>query len=402
MACLSSRQCAPVSLVCDLVAHECVECVAQADCLLADRRRDNHNLFVQRDRFLALLATTRFNRRVMRAPGESAMVLLRALARAGGAMGVDPRSLCSRLGLPPARLEEDDSVPTLLLAKAWLLAPELSGDPLFGLHAGEQAELGSYDVLDYLFFTSPTLEDALRSTEQFQRVLSDIWRVELIVEPEVAYFRHWVPNEYVEPLWHAWDFFFAGSLKRVRSALGEPVVPRAVRLMHAPVEPQAEYERCFGRPVVFGHAVGEFVFERSLLARPLLSSNPSLHRLVRRHAMDLLAHVRSDQDLLVRARALLPELIAQPRLSVSAVAARLGVSPRTLQRALGQHDTSYKQVLDRYREELSVRRLEAGTLSIGEVALSVGFESQAAFTRAFRRWRGASPSEFQRAARARG
>lgn len=334
------------------------------------------------------------------------MVLLRALVRSASAMGVDPRTLCARLELAPARLEEDDAVPTLVLAKAWLLAPELSGDPLFGLHAGAHAELGAYDVLDYLFFTSATLEQGLRATEQFQRVLSELWRVELITGDDpragrVAYFRHWVPNDYVQPLWHAWDYFVAGALHRVRSALGDAVAPRLVRLMHAPVEPRDEYERCFGCPVEFGHPVGELVFDRALLSRPLLSSNPSLHRIVRRHAQDLLARVRSDHDVLARARALLPSLIGDPALTSAALAARLGVSVRSLQRSLAERGTTYKELVDGAREELSVRSLEAGTSSVQEIALSVGFESQAAFTRAFRRWRGQSPTEYQRAARAR-
>jgi AraC-like DNA-binding protein len=329
------------------------------------------------------------------------MVLLRALIRAADAMGVDPRVFCARLDLGMARVEEDASVPTLLLARAWLLAPELSGDPLFGLHAGEHAELGAYDVLDYLFYTSATLEQALRSTEQFQRVLSDIWRVELIVEPDVARFRHWVPDDYVQPLWHAWDYFFSGSFKRVRAVLGPGVVPRAVRMMHAPAEPRAEYERCFGCAVEFDQPIGEFVFDAAILKQPLLSSNPSLHRVVRRHAHELLARVSSDRDLLVRARTLLPDLLPDRRLSLAMLAVRLGVSTRTLQRGLGEHGTGYKQLIDQVREELAVRRLEPATLSVQEVATSLGFDSQASFTRAFRRWRGESPTAFQKAAKAR-
>lgn len=329
------------------------------------------------------------------------MVLLRALVRAAAASGVDADVLCARLDLRPTQLEEDVSVPTILLARAWHLAPELSGDALFGLHAGQRAELGAYDVLDYLFFTAPTLERALRSTEEFQRILSDIWRVELLVERDVARFRHWVPADYVEPLFHAWDYFFSGALARVRSALGQDVAPRAVRLMHRRVDPVAEYERCFGCPVEFEQPIGEFVFDASLLARTLVSSSPSLHRLVRRHAQDLLGRTRSDLDVLVRARAVLPELVSDPRLSIATLAARLGVSARTLQRELAEHGTSYKELLDKAREDRSVRSLEAGVLTVQEIAVSVGFESQAAFTRAFRRWRGETPTAFQRRARAR-
>jgi len=91
------------------------------------------------------------------------------------------------------------------MAQAWQVAPELSGDPLFGLHAGEHTEIGSYDILDYLFLTSATLGDACRALEHYHRIVSEIWRLDLLVDGDVARFRQWVPADFVEPLRHAWD-----------------------------------------------------------------------------------------------------------------------------------------------------------------------------------------------------
>ena len=92
------------------------------------------------------------------------------------------------------------------MAQAWQVAPELSGDPLFGLHAGEHAEFGSYDILDYLFLTSATLGDACRALAHYHRIVSEIWRLDLVVDGDTVRFRQWVPAHFVEPLRHAWDF----------------------------------------------------------------------------------------------------------------------------------------------------------------------------------------------------
>src|SRR5258705_5810492 len=155
----------------------------------------------------------------MRAAGTSAMVLLRGLVHAASAVGVVPPTLLARIGVTEQELERDTSIPTRVFAQAWQVAPELSGDPFFGLHAGQHAELGSYDILDYLFLTSATLGDACRALERYYRIVTEIWRIDLLVEGEVARFRHAVQADYVEPLWHAWDYFFSGSLKRIRGAL---------------------------------------------------------------------------------------------------------------------------------------------------------------------------------------
>ncbi len=325
------------------------------------------------------------------------MVLLRALTRSAKALGVAPGELCSRVGVTSAQLEIDTSIPTVVLAQAWGLAPEMSGDPFFGLHAGQHAELGSYDVLDYLFLTAPTLGDGCRAVERYYRVITDIWRIGLVVDGGVARFQHWIAPSWVEPLVHAWDYFFSGAFKRFRAATTGDFHPRVVRLMRSAPSDAREHEALFGCPVEFAQPVGEFVFGAELLSLPLVSANFALHRLVRRHADDLLARVPSERDLLDRARRLIPDLLSDSSLSLATLATRLGVGERTLQRALGEQGLTYQRLIDRMREEHAVRELEAGALSMQEIAFSVGFNGPAAFTRAFKRWRGVSPTEFRRA-----
>ena len=334
----------------------------------------------------------------MRVTGTSAMVLLRGLVYAAEAVGVDRAQLLARVGVTNEELERDISVATPVMAKAWQVAPELSGDPHFGLHAGEHAEIGSYDLLDYLFLTSATLGDACRALERYHRIVSEIWRLDLLVEPPLARFRLLVPPDFIEPLRHAWDYFFVGALKRIRGALPPAgLAPREVHLMQAAPADASEYERVLGCRVTFGHPIGEFVFDASYLEVRLLSSNPTLHRLVRRHADELLARVPSDQDLLLRAQTLLPMLLKDPALSLASLAEQLGVGERTLQRKLAEHNITYKQLVQRTREEQAMRGLESGALSVQQLAYELGFSSTAAFSRAFKRWLGASPSEWQEA-----
>jgi AraC-like DNA-binding protein len=322
------------------------------------------------------------------------MVLLRGLVHAASTVGVDRDALLGRIGVAVEALEHDTSIPTPVFAHAWHVAPELSGDPLFGLHAGEHAELGSYDILDYLFLTSATLGDACRALERYYPIVTEVWKLDLIVDGELARFRLWVPPEVVEPLRHAWDYFFSGSFKRIRSALAG-AKPLAVHLMRSAPDDASEYERVFDCPVTFGHPVGEFVFDAPLLDRRLATANATLHRLVRRHAEELLARVPGERDLLARATALLPALLDRHGLSLAHLADELGVGERNLQRKLAEHGITYKELVQRVREEQALRGLEARAVTVQELAYTLGFASTAAFSRAFKRWRGVSPSEWQ-------
>ncbi|GAB3466035.1 AraC family transcriptional regulator ligand-binding domain-containing protein [Kineococcus endophyticus] len=82
-----------------------------------------------------------------------------------------------------------------------------------------------------------------------------------------------------------------------------------------------------------------------------------------------------------------------------AVAARLRCSRSTLFRRLREEGTSYRQVLDDLRRELATSYLQAGRVSVAEVAYLVGFFEAAAFTRTFRRWTGTTPGAYRALAR---
>ena len=83
---------------------------------------------------------------------------------------------------------------------------------------------------------------------------------------------------------------------------------------------------------------------------------------------------------------------------VDAVARRLGTSARTLQRRLEVEGTSFARLVDEVRRERAEAFLRANDVSVAEVSWLVGFSEQSAFTRAFRRWTGSSPTEFRRGA----
>jgi AraC-like DNA-binding protein len=70
-------------------------------------------------------------------------------------------------------------------------------------------------------------------------------------------------------------------------------------------------------------------------------------------------------------------------------------SPRTLQRRLAQERTNWRSVVDRARFEASDRLLSNSSLSLVEIATTLGYSDHAHFTRAFHRWTGEAPSVYR-------
>lgn len=90
---------------------------------------------------------------------------------------------------------------------------------------------------------------------------------------------------------------------------------------------------------------------------------------------------------------ILQQLPQAPRLT--GAASRLNMSSRTLQRALQQADTSFRELVSQCRHQLAQQYLQDASLSLQQIAYQLGFEEQSSFQKAFKCWQGCSPGAFR-------
>jgi AraC-like DNA-binding protein len=90
----------------------------------------------------------------------------------------------------------------------------------------------------------------------------------------------------------------------------------------------------------------------------------------------------------------LEPLLASGEVGIERLARGLGYSRQTLYRRLKVEGITYEQLLDGLRRRLALRFMSDG-LSVKDAAYRLGFSDPAAFSRAFKRWTGSSPSDMR-------
>lgn len=172
--------------------------------------------------------------------------------------------------------------------------------------------------------------------------------------------------------------------------------PKAIRFTHAEPSYRAEYDRIFDMPLEFNSSMNAIMFGEELLSVRVTPPNEYISRLVNREAEALLERLNNSATMRGRVEELLAPMLHTGAANVEIIAGKLGVSRQTLFRKLKAEGVTFEEILDSLRYRLALRFLKNEKITVNETAYRVGFSDAAAFSRAFKRWSGASPSLSQK------
>jgi AraC-like DNA-binding protein len=321
---------------------------------------------------------------------------VRATLGAAKALGLDPRALADAHGVADALTDVDARFPHAAWLGLWRDMERATRNDSIGLDAAERLPWGHFEVIDYLVGTSDDFETALRRFERYFALVST--GVAHVLEDHgdsVHLVRRYAPACYTRMLAPA-EFAFANIVLRTRRALGAPWCPRVVRFASPAPASDAARRRLFGCPVSFDATESVIVIDRPTLALRMQSPDPSLRAILERHADILLERLGSEAHPVGRTRRVILQGLRDGEVSIERTARRLGMSVRTLQRALRGSGHTFNDLVDESRRELARRYLGDPTLSIQEIAHLLAFGDLRGFYRAFQRWEGTTPAELRK------
>ena len=306
--------------------------------------------------------------------------------------GLDAVAIAGQAGIdlaaipePSARIEVD-RIDALLERVLPLIQ-----DPAFGLQAARCWHPTNLGVLGHAWITSSTLRSGLNRMARYNRLVGErgVTTVEDVRQGIKVSFH----DNRDDPVMAAVvaDTAMSILLDMCRMNAGAALRPVRASLRRSRPAAGDVYERFFGCPVRFGAEENAFVLASADVDRLLPSSNRQLASMFDRMLAEEVARL-DKADVVARCKAALLENLCSGEISEEDTAKRLHMSPRTLQRKLSQAGTTYLQLVDATRREVALRYIHDPMLSITDITFLLGFSYPSAFTRAYKRWTGKTPT----------
>lgn len=329
-------------------------------------------------------------------PTDVLPVASRALVAACRSLGVDTASLLARAGVSPAALDDPDArLPAANADAIWREAFAATGDARLSLHAAEATPFGAFPALDYLVAASATVGEGLERAARYFPLVDPRGRldVERSRGAVAVVFRGAGVGALPAP---AQEYTLAVIHARIGHVAAAPVSLVEVRFAFPRPSAAGEHARVFGLTPRFAAKDAALVLSREAWDTPTRNPDAALSIALDEHTRRRAAAI-AEGDVVGRVRAAIMQDLPGREPSLAAAARRLAWSRRSLQRRLEAHGTTFADLVAAVRREHAEALLADRGVSIAEVSWLVGFSEQSAFTRAFRRWTGRSPSAFRQA-----
>jgi AraC-like DNA-binding protein len=321
---------------------------------------------------------------------------LSQFVRRAESVGIARAELLTHAGVSEGQLADPDArVPLDALYATLEMMSDASGDPLAHMRVINDFDLAALDALAFVVMTSATLGAGIDAMLRHQHVFNDGERYDLEERGGWAklWYRPWGPKRRAHALMS--EMFAVDVLVNGAAMTGGAKFERArVLLPHAAPRARTEHRALLGGVAAeFGKPRCEVWLRRKDLARPIAAPGQEAVCAFFERRLEERVRVLPARTIGGRTRDL---LLREPELAgdASAVAKRLRLSVRTLQRRLAEEQTSVRVLADEVRRARALPLLESGH-SIAEIAYVLGYSEASVFHRAFRRWTGTTPETYR-------
>jgi AraC-like DNA-binding protein len=334
-------------------------------------------------------------------PSTVSAVFVRSALQALGA--AQRAAVLREAGITPAAAQAPDGrVPAAAFGTLWMAVAKLLDDEFFGLDA-RRMKVGSFAMLCHALAGERQLGAGLKAALRYFNLFFDDLSAQVRVaggqagivlanriavdRPDARRFA----DETLLVMLHGVLCWLAGRrVPLARLDWGHPRPPHA-----------EEYRRMFSPVLRFDAPTTAVWFDARLLQAEVQVDAASLRAFLRDAPQSVFLKQVASGGLSDRVRRQCRQALGQGEAlpTLQQLAERLALSPATLRRRLETEGSTWQQLKDAVRRELSMQLLAERDLTVDEIADRLGFNDASTFYRAFRKWTGQAPGAWRAQAR---
>ena len=272
------------------------------------------------------------------------------------------------------------------------------GNPHLGLSVGEKFRIATYTDLGNILAFCKDIEEAAYINKRYSSLVHTLGVPHVRKEnldggPKDTFI--WEPNfpksEY-QRFYKVTEFVISNyftSLNWLAWGFGSGVVE--VHLAHAPSAPMDVYEELTGCKVRFGMDCYRLIMAENIMNRPLPTANAHQLNILKAKQDVILNAFNETNNLITRVEGAILNIIRDQKPNIEIIANNLKFNERTMKRHLKDQSTTYREILERVKRRMCDELLDDG-MKLAQIAQTLWYSDQAAFTRAYKKWHGVTPS----------
>lgn len=275
-------------------------------------------------------------------------------------------------------------------------AENMLGKSGIGVKIGQEFRPQTFRDIGYVAVSCKNIEQALTLNRRYQKLTQEIGKTQLTFDGASASIV-WTPYlndcEYMRPVTDAvFSGYFTMGLWMAWTNAGR--VMSEVQFKHDRIPYADLFAEKFNCDVVFNAPVNAMVFDAKIATRPLPQYNPQLVKAVSLRLDRALAQFDSPRLVQDEVYNTIEALLPSCTPTIIEVARLMGLSERTLRRRLSLENISFRELLQKVRQDSCDIHLRDHNISLTNLAHQLGYSEQSAFTHAFRSWYNMTPKQY--------
>jgi AraC-like DNA-binding protein len=313
-------------------------------------------------------------------------------------LGIDGPALIAGAGLnQDSTASPDNIISFAAFLDVLAAARKVSGLQHIGLMLAERQSMSVLGPLGFAIAHAPNVREAIGELNEYIHLHNTGNSVRLVTEGEIAMWRLEVLLTGRPGTNQHEDLALSIAVGILRSLLGRDWSPELVTLQRRAPMNTAPYRQAFPCAVEFEAEHSQVVFDCNVLDTTIAQSNSQLYAILNSHLRGLDASGK--RDYATEVQQIILHAMKSGECTLPRVAHMLGTSQRSLQRRLALEGRTFRDELETVRGRVAMHYLEETTIPLTSVSMTLGYSNLAAFSHAFRKMTGMSPSAWRKSAR---